>query len=101
MATKKKALLRPADDEVEQTHAGIDSTDTQDHPLVGTMMECPQHPGYSLKIEREGGTLFAVCNCLVRNNMFRNKRVWEYTPAEADTPTVVLSDETPVGTEGD
>ena len=47
--------------------------------LVGTEIPCPNHEGNMLIVQQAGEVLFALDNCPVRNNMFRNQRVWEKT----------------------
>lgn len=65
MARKKKETVVEEDEVVE----------------VPAEVDCPQHGGrYKLKVQMDGSKAFAVCDCNVRNNMWRGQRVWEMTP---------------------
>ena len=80
MASKKKTNKADAklDEMLDQAAEQYVSTESvESNELAGTEMECPQHAGYNLVIQQEGPLLFVVCTCNVRNNMFKNQRVWE------------------------
>ena len=66
-------------DQATEVYVPLESAES--HSLAGTEMECPEHSGFKIVIQQEGDMLFAVCTCQVRNNMFKNQRVWEYTPS--------------------
>ena len=65
------------------------------HELVGTEIECTQHQGYMLLIQQEGTLLFAVCNCAVRNNMWKGQRVWERGLTESELASITMIEPEP------
>lgn len=54
-----------------------DSGKKKTHPLMGTLIDCPNHMGHQITIQADEVKLFARDTCQVRNNMWTNKVVWE------------------------